>query len=149
MFDSVGALFSAHVSTPRGDENQTLPPKGNGTEMHAKILLVEDDAVVRWMVENALKGECEVNSVDAASRVFSLYPSYNPHIVLLDIGLPDNSGNAVLEWIIRNDPSACVIMLSGRSNIDDISACLEAGAKGFIPKPFVKESLLHYIRKHA
>jgi CheY-like chemotaxis protein len=111
-----------------------------------KILLVEDDAVTRWMVRNSLKDECEFATAQNAGNAFSMYASFKPDLVLLDIGLPDNNGGAVLDWIMRNDPGACVVMLSGENNVDNISGCLEKGAKGFIPKPFVREDLLHYIR---
>lgn len=110
-----------------------------------KVLLVEDDAVTRWMVRNTLKDECEFATAQSAGSAFSMYASFKPDLVLLDIGLPDNNGGEVLDWIMRNDPGACVVMLSGKDNVDNISGCLEKGAKGFIPKPFVRDDLLHYI----
>lgn len=115
----------------------------------ARVLLVEDDAVTRWMVRSSLKDECDFLSAPTAQNVFSLYSSFKPHIVFLDIGLPDNSGDEVLEWIMRNDPTACVVMLSSKDNVDNITGCLEKGAKGFIPKPFIRESLMHYIRTYG
>lgn len=117
--------------------------EGVGT---VKVLLVEDDPVTRWMVRNALKHECEFVTAPTASKAFGMYASYQPDVVFLDINLPDGSGYSVLEWIMRNDPGACVVMFSSNDNLDNISGALEDGASGFIAKPFLKEQLLHYVQ---
>jgi DNA-binding NarL/FixJ family response regulator len=62
------------------------------------------------------------------------------------MGLPDKSGSEVLEWLMRNDPGVCVVIFSGSQNIQEISSALEEGARGYIPKPFVKEAMLNYIK---
>ncbi len=114
-----------------------------------KVLLVEDDPVTRWMVRNTLKHECQFATAPTANQAFAMYSSYQPDIVFLDINLPDKNGYAVLEWILRNDPGACVVMFSSNDNLDNIANAMDDGASGFIAKPFVKESLLHYIRNHT
>ena len=156
IYNDVGNKFYIHVSSNDDSTQKKEAQKENNSQTNdreydesSKVLLVEDDAVTRWLVRDSLKGICELMTARSASNVFSMYPSFKPDIVLLDIGLPDNSGSEVLEWIMRNDPNACVIMMSSKDNIDNISGCLEKGAKGFIPKPFVKENLLHYIRTHG
>lgn len=147
VFNDMGRTspIPMHVDLVDRVENEapdTLPER-------AKILLVEDDPVVRWMVRNSLKDVCDLSSADTAHKVFSLYSNLRPDITLLDIGLPDDSGRDVLEWIMRNDPAACVIMMSGRDDTENIAGCMQQGAKGFLPKPFVKNDLLHYIRKYG
>ena len=112
---------------------------------YTKVLLIEDDPVTRWMVRNALKHECQFATSPTANKAFSMYSTFLPDVVFLDINLPDKSGYEVLEWIIRNDPGACVVMFSSEDNLDNISNALESGAKGFIAKPFLRESLLQYI----
>ena len=135
----------------------TLPKACQGKEEQqaqfsgerVKVLLVEDDPVTRWMVRNALKQDCEFITAPTANKAFALYNSYQPDIVFLDIGLPDKSGHDVLEWIMRNDPGACVVMFSSNDNLDNITNALEEGATGFVKKPFLKESLLHYIHNYV
>ncbi len=112
----------------------------------AKVLLIEDDPVTRWMVGNALKNHCILATANCANKAFAQYAEMKPDIVFLDIGLPDKDGKQVLEWILHNDPGANVVMFSGDSRLETISASLEQGAKGFIAKPFLKEKLFHYIR---
>jgi two-component system, chemotaxis family, chemotaxis protein CheY len=117
----------------------------NNINLRTKVLLVEDDPVTRWMVRNILKNECDLITASSANKAFSIYSSYKPDIVFLDIGLPDRNGREVLNWIIRNDPGACVVMFSSNNTLDNISGALEDGASGFITKPFLKEHLMHYI----
>jgi two-component system chemotaxis response regulator CheY len=146
ILNNVGGQFLVDMPDEIERKSLGLNPERNISDTAPKVLLVEDDAVTRWMVRNTLKDECDFASASTAHNVFSMYSSFRPDIVFLDIGLPDNSGDEVLEWIIAHDPDACVVMLSSKDNIDNISDCLEKGAKGFIPKPFVRENLLHYIR---
>lgn len=114
-----------------------------------KVLLIEDDPVTRWMVRNSLKNECEFASASCANKAFSMYSSFNPEIVFLDINLPDNDGYSVLQWIMKNDPGACVVMFSSNSNLDNILSALERGASGFISKPFLRDNLMHYVRGNS
>lgn len=116
---------------------------------YARVLLVEDDPVTRWIVRNSLKHECQFATAPNAHQAFSKFQAFQPDIVFLDIDLPDKSGRDVLEWIMRNDPGVCVVMFSSNDNLDNISQTLEDGASGFIAKPFLKEDLIGYIRAHA
>ncbi len=115
---------------------------------YTKVLLVEDDPVTRWMVRSALKHECQFATSSSANKAFGMYASFQPDVVFLDINLPDKSGYEVLEWIMRHDPGACVVMFSSEDHLDNIANALEDGASGFIAKPFLKENLLHYIHNH-
>ncbi len=113
---------------------------------NTKALLVEDDPVTRWMVRNTLKEECHLVTASTANAAFAMYSSFKPDIVFLDIGLPDKSGIDVLEWILRNDPGAQVVMFSSQDSLDMMTHMLELGAIGFIAKPFNRDILLHYLR---
>jgi CheY-like chemotaxis protein len=115
----------------------------------AKVLLIEDDPVTRWMVRKGLKHDCQLVTAPTANQSFDKFCSFQPDIVFLDIDLPDKSGHDVLKWIIRNDPGMSVIMFSSNNSLDNICDTLAAGARGFISKPFLREQLLHYIHGHS
>lgn len=124
--------------------------KGKDLERaHTKVLLVEDDPVTRWLVRNALKDNCDLATASSANKAFSLYSSYQPDVVFLDVNLPDKNGYEVLNWVMRNDPGANVVMFSSQDSMDNITQALECGASGFISKPFVKEQLLGYVSQSA
>ncbi|MGH1404647.1 MAG: response regulator [Alphaproteobacteria bacterium] len=111
-----------------------------------KVLLVDDDPVARWMVRNALKCECEFATAISAHKAYTMYGAFQPDLVFLDINLPDQKGTEVLGWIMRNDPGARVVMFSSENHVDMISQTLNAGATGFVAKPFLRKNLLQYVR---
>lgn len=125
---------------------QTEPIEAQDTIKTTKVLLVEDDPITRWMVRSALKETCDFATAPTAKKAFAMYTSYQPDVVFLDINLPDNNGCTVLQWIKNQDPDACVVMFSSNDSLDNITECLNNGAKGFISKPFMKEDLLQYVK---
>ncbi len=129
--------------------DSSLPRRSLTHSGEPRVLLVEDDAVTRWMVRNALKNQCELITAPSANKAFAMYTSFTPDVVFLDINLPDNSGYAVLEWILKNDPGACVVMFSSNGALDNIVGAMEKGACGFISKPFLREHLLYYIESRS
>ena len=120
--------------------------RGLGVLDGAKVLLIEDDPVTRWMVRCALKDECRFATAATANKAFAICQSYKPDVVFLDIGLPDKNGCEVLEWLMRNDPGVRVIMFTSCQDMNLISSALDIGAKGFLPKPFTKDGFLSYIK---
>lgn len=117
------------------------PPGASGR----KVLLVEDDPAMRWMVRSVLKGECELVTAQDVHGAVSLYRAYKPDVVLLDLNLCGKDGKEAMAHIIQSDPGAHILIFSGQDSIENITCLLEEGAKGFIAKPFRKEKLLQYI----
>ena len=60
--------------------------------------------------------------------------------------MPDADGFAVLDQIMLVDPDAFVVMFSSHDDSQSINKALTAGAKGFVSKPFKKETLKGYIQ---
>lgn len=109
------------------------------------VLVVEDDNVTRRVVAAALKNKYALITADTAHQAVELYLLHAPDIVFLDINLPDRSGFEVLRQLTACDPDAYVIMFSGNSYLDNLTAAFDAGASGFIAKPFDKQKLRPYI----
>lgn len=135
---------AAHISKTHSVESGADVLPGSH---HPKVLLVDDDPVIRWIVRTALKGFCDLATAQEASHALHLYQRFKPDIVFLDINLPWTSGREVLKSLLEIDPGANVVMFSSFDGMDNIIAMQEMGAKGFIPKPFDMEKLLHYINK--
>ena len=110
-----------------------------------RVLLVDDDALTRLMVRTALKDSCTLETVSGATNTKMMYEGFKPHLVFLDIGLPDGDGQTVLTDILETDSNAYVVMFSGRDDVDNIAKSIDNGARGFIAKPFIKNRLMKYI----
>ncbi len=109
--------------------------------MH-KILLVEDDQVIRQQVGKLLsEWGFEVILVEDFMEVLSLFVQSEPHLVLMDIGLPLFNG---YHWCqeIRKISQVPIMFLSSRDQAMDIVMAINMGADDFVTKPFDQQVLL-------
>ena len=113
------------------------------------ILLVEDDPITRRLVTQLFKENYAVITAKDGQEALTNYLLHAPDLVFLDINLPDASGFAVLRAILASDPDAYVVMFSGNSYLDNVTHALNMGASGFVPKPFKREKMNHYIEDCA
>lgn len=128
---------SSHL---RLDENKAIPP-----QFQNRVLLIEDDPSTRWLVRTALKGHCDLMTSDNASAGFSIIQKYDPDLIFLDIGLPDYSGQKLLEMIKEVRPKQRVIMFTNDARFDSMMEAFDAGADGYIQKPFHRFQLIDYL----
>ena len=111
-----------------------------------QFLVVEDDVSVRNLMTTTLKTNdykyiVAVNGEDAIRQA----STYNPDIVLLDLGLPDMDGVEVIKKI-RTWSNVPIIIISARSEDMDKVEALDAGADDYLTKPFSVEELLARLR---
>lgn len=111
------------------------------------VLVVEDMAVFRRSIQQALTGH-RVSFATCAEEAIERYKDSLPDMVLLDIGLPDEDGFSVLQRIRQTDPTAYIVMLTGSNLKDDVKKAVEAGANGYVIKPFTRGKLQEYIAKY-
>lgn len=110
------------------------------------VLVAEDDFYMRQLVSIALEGIATVIPAESGDAVLSLYKEHNPDVLLLDIHLPKVSGKQLLAEVLAYDSGAYVVMLSADSKSDNVHGLISAGARGFVAKPFTKETLLKYLQ---
>ena len=110
------------------------------------ILVVEDDTSVRNLIATTLKAHDYryLTAPNGQSAILEA-SSHNPDIVLLDLGLPDMDGVAVIEKI-RSWTNTPIIVISARSEDTDKINALDAGADDYLTKPFSVEELLARLR---
>lgn len=126
------------------------PPSALGNlQQSTTVLLVEDDPVTRWIVRSTLKGKCTLLTAGTGGAGVDSYRKCQPDLVLLDINLPDKSGQEVMKEIFDGDPKANVVVFTGQGNLETMIEMLEAGAAGFIAKPFTRQRILNCIQKSA
>jgi len=110
------------------------------------VLVVEDDTSVRNLITTTLKAH-DYRYLTAPNGQTAILEasSHNPDIVLLDLGLPDMDGVAVIEKI-RSWSNTPIIVISARSEDTDKIDALDAGADDYLTKPFSVEELLARLR---
>ena len=110
------------------------------------ILIVEDDAAVRNLITTTLEThDYRFHTAENGRTAILEAVSYNPDIVLLDLGLPDIDGIEVIKKI-RTWSNMPIIVLSARSEDTDKIDALDAGADDYLTKPFSVEELLARLR---
>ena len=113
--------------------------------MH-KILLVEDDEVIRQQVKKILEQwEYEVVLVEDFMEVLSLFVKEEPHLVLMDIGLPLFNGYHWCQEILKVS-KVPIMFLSSRDQAMDIVMAINMGGDDFVTKPFDQNVLLAKIQ---
>lgn len=111
-----------------------------------QILIVEDDSSVKNLMTTTLKAhDYKYIVAETGEDAIRQASTYNPDIILLDLGLPDIDGVDVIK-IIRTWSNVPIIVISARSEDADKIEALDNGADDYLTKPFSVEELLARIR---
>ena len=114
-----------------------------------RVLVVDDEPqILRALRINLRVRQYEVYVAASASEALFVAAKFPPDLVLLDLGLPDMDGMAVIEGL-RGWTKAPIIVLSGRADSTDKVAALDAGADDYVTKPFGIDELLARMRAAA
>lgn len=112
------------------------------------LLLVEDNATIRDAFQILLEDSgYRVVSAETGAEGLRLAETASPHLVLLDLGLPDMEGLEVARELAARTTMRTVpiIALTGRALERDQAECLAAGCSGYITKPVNTGQLLRLI----
>jgi len=122
----------------------TCPKKYNGYAMSAsatsspiKVLIVEDDAVTRRALSLAIESSPElqlVAALEAVKPAVEWLATGAIDVLLTDLGLPDGTGIDVIRACVRHLPKCDIMVITMSSDEDNVLACIEAGATGYILK---------------
>jgi len=109
-----------------------------------KILVVDDDPKVSWILTEGLSDNYDFVSARNGAEALQMVTTEKPHLILLDIKMPDMSGIEVLKKLNKADTRPEVVMLSGHDDTHYVVESIQNGAAEFIKKPFdVKEVEIH------
>lgn len=113
-----------------------------------KILIVEDETVVRTLLQTIFnRHKLHVQTAETLSDAQALMERESFDLVMLDIRLPDGSGQAFLEKIAAQPERPLVVMLTGYGTIESAVACMRAGAFDYALKPFSPSQIEVILRK--
>jgi two-component system, OmpR family, phosphate regulon sensor histidine kinase PhoR len=108
-----------------------------------RILIVDDEKVIREGVERALAGKrFEIHKAEDGARGIEMLQEISFHIVLTDLMMPGIDGFKVLNWIRENQQHVQVIVITGFATVSKAVIAMKQGAFDFVGKPFTPD----YIR---
>ncbi|WP_346885499.1 response regulator transcription factor [Clostridium sp. UBA4395] len=104
--------------------------------MQVDILIVEDEVKILEVLEAYLKkaGYGVITAINGSEAIYK-YKQYNPRLIILDLMLPDISGEKICE-IIRKESEVPIIMLTAKVEEESILKCFSLGTDDYITKPF-------------
>ncbi|QWV94721.1 response regulator [Geomonas oryzisoli] len=114
-----------------------------------RILIVDDEIFFRQVLRATLEkiGFTVVGEAGDGAEALERYRVLRPHIVIMDIYMPDKNGIDATKDLLALDPNARVLVASASDFDSDTQAALDAGAKGNLMKPFVPKEIYESIRR--
>jgi two-component system, OmpR family, response regulator len=110
---------------------------GVTTAAPARILVVDDEPAIRELVTTVLRYEgFEVTSAENGRDALTMVEQHRPHLVVLDVMLPDLDGFAVQQRLAASGQRTPVLFLTARDTVEDKVRGLTLGGDDYLTKPF-------------
>jgi len=105
---------------------------------HPKILIVDDNDVMRALLRGILRNEdyLVVGEARNGMQALEMAERLTPDVVCLDVIMPELDGLEALKTLKRDYPAMGVVMITGNASMENVQEALELGADGFVVKPF-------------
>ncbi|GDX33943.1 DNA-binding response regulator [Actinomycetes bacterium] len=114
--------------------------------MAARILTVDDDHQIRNVVKSILEVEgWLVEQADTGEQAVKVFSEKIPDIVLIDVALPDMNGFDLCRTL-RQNSDVPIMIVTARTDIQDVVTGLESGADDYLTKPFAPQELSARVR---
>lgn len=117
------------------------------TPSSIRVLVIDDHQLTRSLLRSILREAgytTQREAGDAASGI-KLAEHFAPHLICLDVQMPKMTGLEALSQLKAAAPRAAVLMVTGNNDRDTVVACVNAGAHGYIIKPFNGDTVLRAI----
>jgi NarL family two-component system response regulator LiaR len=115
-----------------------------------RILVVDDHAIVRTGISAWIETEADLELVGEASdgvEAIEKALKLDPDVILMDLVMPKKDGIYAITSIIRENPNACILVITSFSEKTSAVPAIKAGASGFIMKDTSPEEMLQAIRE--
>lgn len=119
--------------------------------MAYRFLVVDDTSFMRKMAADCLRefGYEVAGEASNGKEAVRLYEELKPDVVLMDLNMPEMSGNEAIQAILAINSDAVVLICSASNQKELILEAMDTGAKGYLMKPFNSNRLQEVIRKYA
>jgi len=123
------------------------PPEPSAASPPARILVVDDEPSITDLVATVLRYEgFEVRTADTGRRALEAVTAFRPHLLILDIMLPDLDGFEVQGRLAAAGDRVPILFLTARDATEDKVRGLTMGADDYVTKPFSLEELVARVR---
>lgn len=110
--------------------------------MTKKLLIVDDSTVMRRAIQRAVGNQdYEIKMASNGREALTVFDTFIPEIVTMDITMPEMDGLACLDAILQRKPETRVLVVSALGDKTTAVEAVKRGAYGFLIKPFTPESL--------
>ncbi|MBH8581578.1 nitrogen regulation protein NR(I) [Bisbaumannia pacifica] len=114
----------------------------------ARIVIVDDDRAIRWVLERALaQPDLQVECFERADRALERVLANPPEVLLTDIRMPGLDGLDLMARVRESHPDLPVIVMTAHSDLDSAVASYQGGAFEYLPKPFDVDEALALVRR--
>lgn len=117
--------------------------------MRPKVLLVEDSTSLAILYKQYVKDEpYDLFHVETGREAKNFIENQKPQLVILDLKLPDTSGEEILDWIVDNEFPVSVIIATAHGSVDIAVNLIQKGAEDFLEKPIQADRLKTSVQLH-
>ncbi len=116
------------------------------------VMLVDDHEIVRQGLAAALESEDDiiiVGEANSKNQAIKVALNCQPHVILMDVRLPDGTGIEACREILEQSPDIQVLMLTSYQDDDAVFAAIIAGAAGYLLKEVSSQAIINGIRTVA
>lgn len=116
--------------------------------MSVRILIIEDEELIRWSLQQKFKArDYQVTEVADGAAALAALDAGTFDLVMLDYKLPDMTGIDILRKIRKTDSDVVVIMMTAYSSIESAVDAMKLGAYDYLTKPFDMDVLMRTVQK--
>lgn len=135
-------------STPK-ERSCFCNKRSQGGVMSSKILLVDDDMLLREVIgEFLFSGGYEVDVAETGSQALKLFEPGKYRLALIDQDMKQISGVKLMKQIRKLDKDVFCLIMTGYTSMKKVSDKLEEGNSDYIIKPFPMTELLNIVQKY-
>lgn len=116
----------------------------------ARVLIVDDAAIARFSLRKILEkhGHTIVGEAENGLNAVKKFMEVRPDLVTMDITMPELDGIGAVKEIRALDEKAQIIMVSAMGQQTMVIDAIQAGAKGFVVKPFNEEVVIGALKAY-
>ena len=113
------------------------------------LLVIDDEASILHAFQRAFRGETDLQvfTASSAGEGLELFRLHRPHVVVLDIYLPDRPGMETYQQIRASDARTPVIFITGHGTVDTAIEAIKLGAFDYLLKPLELEPLRDAVQR--